>query len=166
MTSRSFDERNDQDFKRVTAQISSALELISSNPSEAATVANLSKLAETHRNTLYKRARMCELDNGGNEQGWPLTRLKQIASERLAKARKAATPIARNTPADELQVLQRRLERARFVSTRWFERMRAMKSDRDEARTINRNLIAELEGLKIENDRLRRMLRDSMRPTS
>jgi hypothetical protein len=149
-----FDERNAEDFLDTTRRIDNALTAIEKTHGPV-TKANLARLSEVHRNTLYNRARSTSPDNDP-ENGWPFTALNKIKKSRIQPAINEI-PKEQKERSHESEILRLRthLAKSRYVAGTWFHRTLKLKQERDEARRQVDLLLSHSETLRNEIDMLR-----------
>ncbi|WP_209327104.1 hypothetical protein [Pseudoalteromonas sp. PA2MD11] len=101
-----FDEKNKRIFDENTEKLVSAIDKIKNTPSRPATIAELSRLTNLHRNAISNR-------------GWPSLKLKEIKKQRLIQIK--ANPEA-DLNHDPLKVLEKKLDNAKSELLYWFNK--------------------------------------------
>lgn len=156
---RPFDEKNAEDFELATKRIEAALAQIAADNRQAPTKANLARLADVHRNTIYNRAQISSVDDNP-ANGWPLTALARIKDSRKASASSALGSQKKPLlPEDEIDVLQQALEKSRRIAASWFDRTIQLKTERDEFARQAKLLALQNDKIREELDSTRSMLR-------
>lgn len=104
MSSAPYDSKNEENFEAVTRLLNEALRRIERDPSISATVTELARLADVHRNTIYHRK-------------WPQEQLKEIKAKRLQQKKEQA---AAKSPPMSVEAL---LEQSRLEIIYWFTQL-------------------------------------------
>lgn len=153
MSSQAFDEKNEQDFERITQALNDALSAISKDDQIKASITELSRIAGVHRNTIYQRK-------------WPIERIAEIKDQRQLKKMALARKKAKRQ--DPVGILETKLEKSRLEVVYWFNRFRdaketsdalnnrldRMRSSRDVALQDAESLRAKVKSLESEIDKL------------
>lgn len=105
MTGKAFDQRNKEDFEKITKVLLAGIVSIRSDSSLRATVAELARLTGVHRNTISQRK-------------WPQEQLDDIKELRRRAAVARQLQVA--TREDPVSILADKLEKSRLEVIYWF----------------------------------------------
>jgi len=105
MSGKAFDQRNKQDFEKITQILLIGVKSIRSNSSLRATIAELARLTGVHRNTISQRV-------------WPQEQLNDIKDQRRRVA--AARQLKIAIREDPVSILNDKLEKSRLEVIYWF----------------------------------------------
>lgn len=105
MSGKAFDQRNKQDFEKITQILLVGVQSIRSDSSLRATIAELARLTGVHRNTISQR-------------GWPQEQLDDIKEQRRRVF--AARQLKVATREDPVSILTDKLEKSRLEVIYWF----------------------------------------------
>ncbi|NBU20650.1 hypothetical protein EBS43_04430 [bacterium] len=133
-----FDEKNAEDFFKISKAINEALAVIRENKKMEPSQSNLSKLSGVHRNTLRNRR-------------WPLEELAKIKEERASgdvlctetKAEKEQKLFART-----IDDLKKKLELSREEAAKWFHKTLAYEAEIEALKNTNELLNQKLDAQK------------------
>ncbi|GAA5016663.1 hypothetical protein GCM10023206_28610 [Acinetobacter puyangensis] len=117
MNTKTYDQKNAEDYEENTLKLKKSLLEIENNPSLKATIAQLSKMAGIHRNTITNR-------------DWPLKHLQRIKEKRSSKDEENKKQrISDKTSLDE------KLNQARQEVIYWFNQYQDIKLSFDHLHT-------------------------------
>jgi hypothetical protein len=116
MSSAPYDTKNEENFEAITRLLNEALRRIERDTSLPATVTELARQADVHRNTIYHRK-------------WPQEELKEIKAKRAQQKKDQASAKSTTMSPEEI------LEQSRLEIIYWFTQLQ-------EARLTNKSLTA------------------------
>lgn len=136
MSAAPHDQKNDESFEAITRPLNEALRKIEKDVSLSATVAELARQANVHRNTIYHRK-------------WPLEKLAQIKENRAQQKKSQASSKASELSPEKL------LEQSRLEVIYWLTQLQDARASITSLNTRNK----ETEGsrnfyMKPEQERL------------
>lgn len=125
-------QKNEADYLAVSNQINAALDRIKNDVNEPATLKNLAKLSEVHRNTLYQRS----LASSGEKNaynGSPYRELAEIRESRKLQVTPESEDVLNANPTEAKNTqLEEQLNKLRFKVGWWFVRGVELRRERDE----------------------------------
>lgn len=157
MTTKAYDEKNIEDYDRVTRALNEALDKISKNPKLPATQEEVCRIADVHRNTVANR-------------GFPKKRLDKIKERRKEEAKALA-----KERTDKISELNLQIEKLSSELAFWyaqyrdanrdrhdFERqMEKIKDNADFYRSAYEKEKSKVRDLEAQNNLMKELLRDS-----
>lgn len=140
----SYDQKNQEDFEKITEEINAALVIITNDKEQKANISNLANLSGVHRNTISNRK-------------WPVERLKAIKEQRNNESKKQIEDNKNNQ-----QDLSDKLNKSRIESLFWFNKSNEFEDLYQQSlkhtellRDTRDVLKGEVDGLKKELDKQR-----------